>query len=164
MISGPNRLPFYRSPSDLYQLNSYRACVSDAGWKRRCCWHPFPISHILNDRLKGEIWAMPVLLASPTLCLLFFFCLSMTQCLSFHQYPSLLCLIPCSALLIASAPFISLCHWAMCAVPVSKTAGRPSTFPRWGMQGQRGSCESYRLGSVKILPVGKLLLPAFLFL
>ena len=44
------------------------------------------------------------------------------------------------------------CHWAMCAVPVSKTAGRLSSFPRWRMRGRRGSCESYRLGSVKVLP------------
>ena len=43
----------------------------------------------------------------------------------------------------------------MCAVPVSKTAGRLSSFPRWRMRGQRGSCESYRLGSVKALPVGE---------
>lgn len=73
-----------------------------------------------------------------------------------------LCVALCPAPLSAPAPFIWPCHWAMCAVPVSKTAGRLSSFPSWRMWGQRGSCESYRLGSVKALPVGKLLPPAFL--
>lgn len=90
------------------------------------------------------------------------FCLCMTLFPSFHLYPSGLCLALCSAFLSAPASFISLCHWAMCAVPVSKMAGRLSSFPRWRMRGQRGSCESYRLGSVKALPIGKLLLPVFL--
>lgn len=72
------------------------------------------------------------------------------------------CLSLYHALLSTPAPFIWPCHWAMCAVPVSKSAGRLSSFPSWRMWGQRGSCESYRLGSVKALPVGKLLPPAFL--
>lgn len=106
---------------------------------------------------------------SESLCLLLSlslslsFCLSMTPYLSFHLYSSPLCLTLRSALLSARAPFISACHWAMCAVPVSKTAGRPSSFPRWGMRGQCGSCESYRLGSVKASSFGKLLLSVFLF-
>lgn len=104
---------------------------------------------------------------SESLCLLLSlslsFCLSMTQYLSFHLYSSPLCLSLWSALLSARAPFISVCHWAMCAVPVSKTAGRPSSFPRWGMRGQCGSCESYRLGSIKASPFGKLPLSVFLF-
>lgn len=95
-------------------------------------------------------------------CLPVSFCLSMTLYLSFHLYPSRLCLTLCSALLSAPAPFISPCHWAMCAVPVSKTAGRLSSFPRWRMRGQRGSRDSYRLGSVTALPIGKLLPPVLL--
>lgn len=76
--------------------------------------------------------------------------------------PSFFCVPLCHALLSTPAPFIWPCHWAMCAVPVSKTAGRLSSFPSWRMWGQRGSCERYRLGSVKALPVGKLPPPAFL--
>lgn len=58
-------------------------------------------------------------------------------------------------------PLCFVCHWNMCVIPVSKTAGRLSSFPCWRMRGHYGSCESYRLGSVKALPVEKLLL-AFL--
>lgn len=81
------------------------------------------------------------------------------HCICLSPFP--LCVALCHAFLSAPAPFIGPCHWAMCAVPVSKTPGRLSSFPCWRMQGQHGSCESYRLGSVKALPVGKLFPPAF---
>lgn len=76
---------------------------------------------------------------------------SMTPYMSFRLSPSP---YPCRSVSVP-APFIGLYHWAMCAVPVSKTAGRLSSFSCWRMWSQCSSCESYRLGSVKALPVGK---------
>lgn len=164
--------------SEIELINSCRACVADAEWEARRCWHS-PCAHpVQTDELYGMDWKsegeksglslLPsVNLSSPlslsvTVVLCHFVCL--WHCyLSFHLSPSPLCValfaMPSSP---APAPFIGQCHWAMCAVSVSKTAGRLSSFPCWRMRVQRGSCESYRLGSVKALPVGKLLPPVFL--
>lgn len=178
IISDQNCMACCRSPlwkSKQALINSHWACVADAGWEASCCWHPSPYAHpTQRDELysmdrKSENWTVPVTsklsesLPSVSFChhLLLSRCLSMTLYLSFHLSPFPLCVALCHAFLSAPAPFIGPCHWAMCAVPVSKTPGRLSSFPCWRMQGQHGSCESYRLGSVKALPVGKLFPPAF---
>lgn len=147
-------------------INSRGACVTNASeglltsfslWSSRSCRWAWQYG--LENREKLDftchlypLWIschspfLPISVKAPS-CL----CLSMTPYPFFHLSPSS---YPCLFLLVP-VPFIGPCHWAMCAIPVSKTAGRLSSFSCWRMWSQHSSCESYRLGSVKALPVGK---------